>query len=720
MGYDLGRRLSELKKQTDENLAERWRIGRMAFLCFLILVFSRYTILSTHKLPSLNTNTNSQDNAARDDLWIEDTQSLVKERISWLASSPLALIPGTTKTYEKIARTLDEKFDLAKGAPLPEEEDFFFSVSDIPVWWNRMIVGATLRISFVILVSWPLWIIGLIAGYLLMKHNNRKKPNTTLLGVCDRGNGPFYSGIYGPYRPNNSISGTELSCPGLACPKMETKEKSDNHQIISTLKNYGAYNETNSELSRVILAHADFPHQVDEENPLQPEESEEALDTENRVSKTGFVSNEKGMLIDGALRGLENLLKAQSIVKNYINTLKRNGLTLQELEKNYGTHLNSLVKASQSSDQETKELIFSLTASKLWSISELSQQAIATAYLSIEAGKSLVFKRTGNGFTVTSLYPHLQARAVVQSLVPYHQEYDGDTRLIIRQAIISSRRHGDFGRSFLPIKMPIQSRALRDWLEIMYAEKEKKAEVSHLVELDGHIEEIHINFRNGFLSRIRQNFKDDPNQKQHYLWMGLVYKSVLLMPLEELVDISLRGIHQTRLDRIFHLLNLTSKFQARISTSARLPGFKRQAMEADKNSDDIDLISEKIKKLKNGKKIHENWRIVRRMLTRYNWLSTRIGDNSVPLVGVIHGILKQETENSPKHLYVDALVPLRERRFNEILGRNWEHNYYRYAPYKDGITTFTDTEEYEKFIKEQKAEPAPSEIISNEKLSMSA
>lgn len=720
MGYDLGRRLTELKRQTDENLAERWRIGRTAFLCFLSLVLARYIILPTTSLPSKEQSKHEAEESADStkDLWIEDTKTLVSSRIKFLSDSPLVLVPGASAFYEKIARSLDDRFDLSANQDIDptQEVDFFFSVSDIPVWWNRMVVGAILRLSFSLLAFWPLWILGLISGVLLMRYNNKKKENYTILGVCDRGNGPFYSGIYGPYRPNSSFSGTELSCPGLACPKMEDKAKTESHNLTSILKRFSAFNQTNVELLRVVLAHSDYPHFVAEENSIHGEDVETTIDNDNRASKTGFITSEKGTLLQGVTIGLEAILLAHSIAKNYVQALKKNNLTIEEIDKNFQTHIASLKKASQNANELSKCLLFSLTPNRLWAMAEIKPEIMATAYLAIESGKSLVYKRTGSGFTVTSLYPHLQARAVLQSIIPYHQEYNGDTRLILRQAIISCRRHGDFGRSFLPIRMPIEGRAIRDWLETMYAEKEQQQEISYLVELDGHMEEIHSNFRSRLTSRIKSSTNlEDPTRK-YDLWMGLVYKSVLLMPLSDLIDTAIQGFHQVRLDRITELLRLTKKFQTKISTSARLPGFKRQAMEADKSGEENDLIVQKIKSLPNGKMLFEHWRIVRRMLTRYNWLSTRIGDDSVPLVGVIHGILKQENlANSSRHLYLDALVPLRERRFVEILGKSWDHTYYRYSPYQDDVLTYTDTNEYDKQVKFFKAEPAPVTILTKEK-----
>ncbi len=724
MGYDLGKRLSDLRKQTDEDLSARWRVKRTVFLCFLGFIVARYLIIPTTETPSkINAARLEQSNTEEtesQDLWIEDTKVLVTTRIQWLKSSPLVLFPGTSSIYEKIARSLDLSFNLA-GEEEPNESDLFFSISEIPTWWNRMVVGAILRSTFVVLAFWPLWVLGLVAGIFLMKYQNKKRPNNTILGVCDRALGPFYSGIYGPYRPNNKISGTEMSCPGLACPKLSPKEEAEKHPLKVVLNKFNAESETNFELVRVILAHKDFPHFVAEENSIHGDDSEKDLDASDRVSKTGFISNEKGTLLDGVSNGLPAILEAHLIAKNYIEALKKNGLTIDELESNYPAHVNSLKKASSGISKVAQILLNSLTPARIWAISQLQPNAIASAYLAIEAGKALVYKRINDSFTTVSLYPHLQARAVIQSITSYHFEYDGDTRLIIRQAILSCRRHGDFGRSFLPIRMTAESRAIRDWLEIMYSEDEKKEEISNLVELDAHMDDIHINYKTRFLQRIKTNYAEDPVKQNHKLWMGLVYKSVLLVPLDDLINTALHGLNDTRLERILKLLNLTKKYQNRISTSARLPGFKRQAMEADKGGDENDEIIRIIKNRNGGKKNYDRWLIVRRMLTRYNWLSTRIGDESVPVVGVLHGILKlTQPDLTKRNLSMEVIVPLRERRFNEILGKNFQNTFYRFSPYQDSVEVFTKSHEFKKRELELRTEPAPEEIETPEKVLASA
>jgi len=727
VGYNLGKRLTDLRKQTDEELSGRWHVKRTTFFVLILLILARFFILPLSETPSskrseqINQLSEDQElppEIENEDLWIKDILSIVHERVLWLENSPLILLPGTANIYEDLAKTMDSFFTLTEDNSTKESDaelDMFYQFSDIPLWFNRMIVGTVLRVAF-ILSFLPLWLLGGFAGYFLVRMQIKKPLSPTLLGVCDRGNGPFYSGIYGPFKPNNSFSGTNLSAPGLACPAMADKTSVEKHKLAEFLKTHEALNETNIELLQVIFAHPNYPHVVAEESSIHQEESSGEIHLDLKVSQTGFVSNEKGTLLSGVERSLPSVLEAHTIAIRYVNSLKKQKHTSKSLNGNYPSHIAALEKLVEPLSELSKRLLLSMTPDRLWAIAEISPQLLASAYLAIEAGKALVYKPHGPSYTRISLYPHLQARAVIQALVPYHEEYTGDERLIARQAIISSRRHGDFGRAFLPIRMPLQSRALRDWLEILYAEPERQSEVASLVELDSNIEEIHVNFRTRLTDRIKGDKNAGPTERFHQLWKGLAYKSVVLLPVKDLVKIALADIHQSRLEKIALLLDVTRKYQTQITTSARLPGFKRQAMEATESGEQTDIIVQKIKALPNGTDTYNKWRIVRRMLTKYNWLSTRIGDDSVPLVGVVHGILKHVTKDHlTKYLFMDALAPLRQRRFTEILGKHWEHTYYRYSPTQEDIDIFTQTEEYENQLRSFKAEPAPEELKIIEK-----
>lgn len=736
MGYNLGKRLLDLRRQTDEELSGRWAVKRTAFLIVLSLIIARFFILPLSNLPSDNLDDSSESNSISSqeesslkkeddqnttqnnevDPWIKDIQALVGERVRFLESSPFVFIPGASSIYQSVAESLDSIFTLVKDSNSAKTEiDPFFTFSDFFIWWNRMFAGGILRITFLLFFA-PLWILGAIAGYFVMQRHNKQPKSETLLGVCDRGNGPFYSGIYGPYRPNNSFSGTDLSAPGLACPKMADEKTVESSKLGNLLQRYNAKNQTNLQLLQIIYAYSDFPHYVAPETSIQQEEHHNMPDEDPRLSQTGIVSNEKGTLLAGVERSLPAILEAHTVAKHYVSNLKKQKYTSKQLNSNYPAHIKALEKVASPLKGLSRTLLFSITPNKLWALAEMPVEMLISAYLAIEAGKSLVYKPHSGSYSRISLYPHLQARAVIQSLVPYHKEYNGDSRLIIRQAIISSRRHGDFSRSFLPIRMPLESRVLRDWLEILYTEPEKQEEVASLVELDAHIEELHVNFKTRFTEKVKKAEKNTTNNNQIGLWKGLVHKSVVLLPLEDLVNMARAEFHRNRLQKIAELLDTTRIYQSQITTSARLPGFKRQAMEADKSGDEIDLIVQKIKALPNGKEIYDTWRIVRRMLTKYNWLSTRIGDDSVPLVGVVHAILKvHNPDETTKHLFMDALVPLRQRRFGEILGKQWENTYYKNSPHQDDLEIFTETEEYENQLRIFKAVPAPKEIEIEEK-----
>jgi hypothetical protein len=114
-------------------------------------------------------------------------------------------------------------------------------------------------------------------------------------------------------------------------------------------------------------------------------------------------------------------------------------------------------------------------------------------------------------------------------------------------------------------------------------------------------------------------------------------------------------------------------------------------MEADKSGEDSDAIIQALSSAQGGKALIENWRIVRRMLTRYNWLSTRVGDDAVPLAGLISGVVCEEGKKEER---LSALVPLRQRRFAELFGRAWEHLYYAQNPNPEDVEIFVDRNMY--------------------------
>ena len=134
----------------------------------------------------------------------------------------------------------------------------------------------------------------------------------------DRGLGPFYSGIYGPLKPNDSFSGTDYSCPGLACPATEEVSKTEQSKLAKILKSYSAENDTNISLIGVILKHADFPAILGDETAWEEEAEDTGEINTFKKSDTGFISNKDGKVIDSAIKGLSAILDARKKIGRYI------------------------------------------------------------------------------------------------------------------------------------------------------------------------------------------------------------------------------------------------------------------------------------------------------------------------------------------------------------------------------------------------------------------
>ena len=718
MGYDLSKRVTELQLQVDQDLSGR--IGlRGASVIAVIAVFFLVTILSAIFPP------------LKSDDWAASTRDNVNRRIDWLDRYPVGG-PGSADRYQSLAQIIVDSFlyqrtdGAVENSTDPNKKKPFFDAEGVIVWATQATCNFLLRTSFVLLSFWPFWLIGGAVGWFILGKHTRIVPTKDLLGICSRGDGPFYSGIFGPLRPNNGIAGTDMSVPSLACPPMVAAATALNHQLCKTLRQFGAYNETNLNLIRIILAHADYPSLVEDESPADEEE-----DTEGEViepsrlvpANSAFTTNAGGTIEKSSLEGLRAILEAHRGIGQVLPAAQKNqgGGKVQpnsiSAPKTTATpaanmpadlFLKTLHSTAAQISPLGRLLLGCLTQNRARALQYFDPKKIATAYLATEAGKSLVYRREEGGFVRISRFPHLQARAVVQSVGNYHEEYNGDDRLIIRQSILSSRRHGDFGRAFLPVDMQMESRALRDWLEILYSQNKHLAETAQLVELDAHIEEIGTTWNREFYTRIRRYAGMHPQAAAPSgpWWKGVVWRSIVLMPLKDVVDIALAEVEPARLHRIGELLGSTRSIQASISTAVRLPGFKRQATEALKSGLDADSIVQGLAQAEGGKQLLERWIVVRRMLNRNNWLSTRLGDDAVSVDGLVQAIVIDRSINPdrPEVIGFDALVPLRQRRFKELLGSRWDVSYYGDSSHPMDIEPFSVRDRYLTILEQRKRE----------------
>lgn len=731
MGSNFINRISQLQDENDESKLGRISFSSAFFASFLGLFVLSY-ILPVSKFPSNSESIKDQVSdsitgsssrvselaGGRRLLWLQDLDNRVNERAEWLENSLFGGSAGDR--YFRFSQGILNLFIDSNAAT---EESLFDPDSWFEVF-KETLVSIILRVGFVAFSFWPLWIFGAILGYIGVRAFVRPKRTDDLLGICHLGKGPFYSGIYGPLRSNNGLSATDLSCPGLASPRMVKRQVAFNHPLGKILRDHNALNETNLALVQVILAYKHYPSFVEDEN-IDTEDPDDvaAAGAPAKEKPSGFIAQVDETIEQRATETLTAVLEAYQAIHRYYQQGNL-GVTLEQTERRFLAESKALEALTASRSPLSKMLVAVLTPLRRNAVRELPVTAIASACLALEAGKCLVYKEVGNGFSTVSRFPHLQARAVIHSLVSYQKEYSGDLRLQIRQAIICSRRHGDFGRVFVPHKMPTASRGLRDWLEILYSTHELRQNTAELTELDAHLAELHSNWREKFSSRLMdEHHKNKATEKAadgdirstgYSLQNGMVYKSVVLLPLKILLGLALRDIGHERLQRMTTLIEGTREQYRKLRVSARLPGYRRQTLDLDKDEADMKCFSEAHENDTLDQGLLAKWIIIRRMLMHYNWLSTRVGDDSVPSIGLVQAVVVvRGNDPKPDVVGLDALIPLRQTRIKDLLGAQWERHFFGVCPHPDDIELCVDEKVFKSTLEERMKQAAKGELNSH-------
>ena len=531
--------------------------------------------------------------------------------------------------------------------------------------------------------------------------------NFDILSECTRNvAGPFYSGIRGRLVPNTSPSGNDFSAPSVACPKTESISATTNSPLYRLLEQHKAINQTNIDLLSTILAYADFPGFVPEEEFNEEIVTNTISENSETPTNSTIIKADDYTVLKSTEDNVNSVLAAFCALKTLIKNLG-------DEHQNFKAYRSELDSVCKDVDERTRRLLICLTPERAYAISRMPITAIITACLAQEAGKSLVFSKLGTGeFVQESKFPNLQARAVLQSLTSYHKELNSHQRLEIRRAILFSRRHCDYARAMIPSDMSAQSKGLRDWLELMYLPSEDTIERGRLVELDAHLQEL----ANNWQKKLAEFFHNDNNTDTLVPTVedrGLPYRTEVLVSLDNLLNLAFFGYKESKIDRIKHLIECVSESEATPKVSIRLPGLQSQNLSLGKKFIESS-VSELLYKQKGGKELLKRWSVLRNALGRYNWLAGRIGNSDVPKDGLISAIIsvKQDVEqdifssNIVPELEFNgsaaypALVALRQRRFDFMLGADWKYNHYVLAPDEKRIKTYIKLEEYQDAAKE--------------------
>lgn len=600
--------------------------------------------------------------------WEGHIERQTRERVEWLEESHIIIPLSSADAYFNYASHVVESLPLHNTqAPSESKVNALFEQPFRAV--SKFVVEALLNLGFVFIAFWPIWgasaCLAVLAMMLIAKKQRRRALD--ILGACHNRITSFYSGFYVPLNPNHKISGTDFSCMSMATPRLATRSPALAHKLTATLKEFEALNETNLSLVRIILAYKDYPGIVDSENGAETSnDSFRGLSLGSRFHSPAntFVNNEL-TLETAACDSLNSALTAQRFFRRFFSSS-----SLATQPTTYSSFSEFLAKEGGKLGSTALSLVKLATIKRAHAISKLHPAIVASAVLALEAGKSMTFERAGIKFTPISRFPNLQARAVIQSIESYHKEYSGDVRLVIRQAILCARRHGDLFRTFVPVSMPIPSRALRDQLEFLYAKPSGRSELGEFIELHAYLEEIYSSWRDNFIPSICKNTGEGQENNSKFATFGLIYKSVVLVPLAKIVEALSPSLEDEVVEsRVSQLISNTKHIRGVYASSSRLPGFGNKVVQLQESKIDHSAELESW-----GPEVNkQRWLIAKEFLTKYNWLSTRIGDNAVPENGIVYALNIHSTLNGGQTVEgLSSVVPLRQRRFKEIFGPQWE------------------------------------------------
>ncbi|MBP9838775.1 MAG: hypothetical protein KBC84_08675, partial [Proteobacteria bacterium] len=407
---------------------------------------------------------------------------------------------------------------------------------------------------------------------------------------------------------------------------------------------FEAFNDTNLSLVQIILAYPDYPGDIYQDDF-----------SDNRLT-----------LINSANQGLNSILSLHKILGQYIGALKNQDYPLDRLNFEYTLHYLALDKLGEKLDNVARVALQCLTPNLAWALSEMSSQAVATAYLATEAGKCLVFKKEGEHFLRISQHPHLQARAILQSVESYFNDYSYNEREQIRQAVIYSTSVNPEKEILLPLQMTKGAKGLRNCLEILWHLNNNWQSKAKTLELHGHLSDLHHNFCENYLNKIStQHIVGNPHI------YGLPYRSLTLVAIDLITECSFINIDEERINRIIQLLNEDEEF---------------------KNFEKFLVSSKGKNRLEIQKQI-----ITFAMLKKHNWAANKIGDFYLPQERVIKSIVVgQDTSTSRSLVFgFESLVPLRQSKFQEYFGIDWKEKYFPQAPHHHSVKIFVDQESYQ-------------------------
>ncbi len=516
--------------------------------------------------------------------------------------------------------------------------------------------SALLRVAFLLLASFRLWLV--IIGFCIWRGLRPITPWSGHDALGQTGNGRlFFSGIRVALDAPTPDGAPSQQITGLACPPASTLQVVKGSAAAEVLKQFGATTTTNLRLLSIIDHHKGMPAYI-------------APIGEERALEGFFEGAQLGQNLELILQGALQLHAAYRGEGEY-----------EPLGQDYAAELLKGARQGRKVSAEDNAILVVdaldrvLTPRLKEALALLDAASVATVILALEAGKSLAYAQEGGRWIRRSNFPQLSARAVLHSVPEFGAEYDFDLRATIRRALIFGSRSSAFAPVKFPLDFRAESRAARQWVEILMAAPHQLATVSDEVQLLGLVAELYQKWEKGFFEGAQALNPEVIDQ------VFATPQNLVFMPVARIVALLRHLTEPAELEQLHALVAVVSEEQRRRTTS------RSQSQEAEEEKGVIPSY-ERIfppfsrQELKTLEELHgvsaedaKAWSSLRVVLNSFGWLGRRVADRSVPESSVVFAVSKVGTDfpgaNALGLLGAKAVVPLRATRLEERWGKLW-------------------------------------------------
>lgn len=505
---------------------------------------------------------------------------------------------------------------------------------------------ALLRIAFIVIACWKLWVLALIYGIVGARRKLRAYRADDLLG--ETGNGRiFYSGIRAGLDGVDEQGLPGLQVTGLASVKRVSESVADRSELARILVEFAANNRTNLGLVQTILAYAEYPAYVadrDHQAELELAFSGETL------------ANHAARLLRSVLTVHRSFVVGQS---PKVEAASLDDTTQFDSEGYANAVAGSLVRV--------------LTDGLRKKIAVLSPREVATALLALEAGKVMTYAFEGGKWLRRSSFLQLNARAVLHAVASFAEEYSGSSRALIRQALIYGARTSVFAPVRMPVTLTDECRALRQWVEVLMACPHELAAVSDHAEFFALVTEANRKWEKLFYHSLEAGNLDGG-------WA--TPSNLFLLPLGQVLAVGRSAVGATILDRV-HLLTGLIAERERVAHTDDSPDETRVSRAVnDRVLPPLDASQQNDLAGRYMLSPHDikAWSSLRTILATFGWLARRVGDYTVPSSYLIFAVVKPEEPvqgvSEAGLLGIPAMVPFRATRLNERWGKGWSGRFH--------------------------------------------